>query len=200
MLYPLSRINRLAINSSFLTSSWITRSLIIFSVAGNLQSCATLSESCHSRVEPAALCANWQPRKHWQSKKPIFPLPGTSASLALPVVLLCCLKNTYSDRGLLVLQAAHIEKQKDSERRFIPNPLYLMGDLWQEICTECRKLAISDKHCVHYRLVLNCFSVEQRLGEGMILFLDRVTELLFTRRKKNTKTKTPCNVPLAIGA
>lgn len=39
------------------------------------------------------------------------------------------------------------------------------------------------------------------LGEGMILFLDRVTELLFMRKKKKgTKTKTPCNVPLAIGA
>lgn len=35
----------------------------------------------------------------------------------------------------------------------------------------------------------------------MILFLDRVTELLFMRKKKKgTKTKTPCNVPLAIGA
>lgn len=34
----------------------------------------------------------------------------------------------------------------------------------------------------------------------MILFLDRVTELLFMRKKKGTKTKTPCNVPLAIGA
>lgn len=55
VLYPLSRINRLAINSGFLTSSWITRSLIIFSVAVNLKSCVTLSESFHL---PCNICSS----------------------------------------------------------------------------------------------------------------------------------------------
>lgn len=75
VLYPLSRINRLAINSGFLTSSWITRSLIIFSVAVNLKSCVTLSESFHSHVTSAALCGNWQPRNYRQNRKQIFPPP-----------------------------------------------------------------------------------------------------------------------------
>lgn len=129
VLYPLSRINRLAINSSFLTSSWITRSLIIFSVAVNLKSCVTLSESFHSCVASAALWGNWQPGMYWQNRTAFFPLPGTSASSALPNLPHCCLENTYPGRWLLVHQGVHIEKQKILRNILFKNPFYLIGSL-----------------------------------------------------------------------
>lgn len=129
MLYPLSRINRLAINSSFLTSSWITRSLIIFSVAVNLKSCVTPSESFHSHLASAALCGNWQQRKYWQNRKQIFPLHGNSDSSALPILPPFFLENN-PDVGFLVCQAAHVKKQKILRSILFRIPLHLIGAQW----------------------------------------------------------------------
>lgn len=186
MLYPLSRINRLAINSSFLTSSWITRSLIIFSVAVNLKSCVTLSESFHSCVASAALCGNWQLRKYWQNRKPSFPLPGTSASSACPILPLCCLENTYPDRWLLVCRAAHAENQRFWEVFYSKNLLF-HRILAVENIHRSQETGGNYKPHVLYRLFSMVSQQSTMLGDSVVLFLYTATELLFMKKKKGKK-------------